>query len=196
MNGERQRHSRPVGLPRRFTDRVEDVAAWVLTVLGGLTAVLAVTTGVRLHDEGMHRVGLESRERMQVQAVLLGPASPIAAAERPPGVRVVAVPTSIRYLAPDGAEHVADVPVTGAAPAGRAVPLWVDRSGQVVGAPGTTADAVSRALVGAVGVLLVGALVLGGSWAGVRAATRRVNVARWEREWTQVEPRWSGRTRS
>ena len=120
MNGEWQRHSPPVRLPRRPTDRVEDVAAWVLTILGVLTAVLAVTTGLRLYDEGMHRIGLETRERMQVQAVLLGPANPNAAGERPPGVRVVAVPTSIRYLAPDGAEYVADVPVTGAVAAGRA----------------------------------------------------------------------------
>jgi hypothetical protein len=196
MNGERQRHSRPVRLPRRPTDRVEDVAAWVLTVLGALTAVLAVMTGVRLHDEEMHRIGLETRERMQVQAVLLEPANPNAAGERPPRVRVVPVPTSIRYLTPDGAEHVADVPMTGAVPAGRAVPLWVDRSGQVVGAPGRAADAVGRAAVSAVGIALIGALILGGSWAGVRAVTRRVNTARWEREWMQVEPRWSGRTRS
>jgi hypothetical protein len=109
---------------------------------------------------------------------------------------VVAAPTSIRYLAPDGAEQVADVPMTGAVPAGRAVSLWVDRSGRVVGAPGRSADAVGRAAVGAVGIALIGALILGGSWAGVRAATHRVNTARWEREWMQVEPRWSGRTRS
>ena len=196
MNGERQRDSPPVRMPRRPTDRVEDVAAWVLTILGALTAVLAVTTGLRLYDEGMHRIGLETRERMQVQAVLLEPANPDAAGERPPGVRVVAVPTSIRYLAPDGAEYVADVPVTGAVAAGRAVPLWVNPSGQVVGAPGHTVDAVGRAAVGAVGIALIGFLILGGSWAGVSAATRRVNMARWEREWMQVEPRWSGRTRS
>ena len=196
MNGEWQRHSPPVRLPWRPTDWVEEVAAWVLTILGVFTALLAVTTGVRLHDEGMHRIGLETRERMQVQAVLLEPANPKAAGERPPGVRVVAAPTSIRYLAPDGAEQVADVPMTGAVPAGRAVSLWVDRSGRVVGAPGRSADAVGRAAVGAVGIALIGALILGGSWAGVRAATHRVNTARWKREWMQVEPRWSGRTRS
>ena len=196
MNGEWQRRSPPVRLPWRPTDRVEEVAAWVLTILGVLTALLAVTTGVRLHDEGMHRIRLETRGRMQVQAVLLEPANPNAGGERTLGVRVVAVPRSIRYLAPDGTERVTDVPVTGAEHPGRAVPLCVDRSGQVVGAPGHTADAVGRAAVGALGIALIGTLILGGSWAGVRAATRRVNMARWEREWMLVEPRWSGRTRS
>jgi hypothetical protein len=51
---------------------------------------------------------------------------------------------------------------------GVAAPLWVNRSGEVVGAPGRTTDAVGRAAVGAAGILLVGPLILAGSWAGVR----------------------------
>jgi hypothetical protein len=195
MRGERQRLSRRARLPRRPTDRIEDLVAWVLTALGLLTALLAVVTGVRLYGDGMHRIGLEARERTQVQAVLLEPAPAKALGEKPRGARAVAVPVPVRYTAPDGTEHLADVPATGPLPAG-VVPLWVNRSGEVVGAPGRTTDAVGRAAVGAAGILLVGPLILAGSWAGVRAGTRRVNIARWEREWTQVEPRWSGRTPS
>ena len=196
MRGERQRLSRPARLPRRPTDRIEDLVAWALTALGLLTALLAVVTGVRLYGDGMHRIGLEARERTQVQAVLLEPAHAKALGERPRGARAVAVPVPVRYTAPDGTEHLADVPVRGLLPAGVAVPLWVDRSGEAVGAPGRTTDAVGRAAVGAAGILLVGSLILAGSWAGIRVGTRRVNMARWEREWTQVEPRWSGRTPS
>ena len=106
--------------------------------------------------------------------MLLEPAPAKALGERPRGARAVALPVPVRYTAPDGIEHLADVPATGPLPAGVAVPLWVDRSGEVVGAPGRTTDAVGRAAVGAAGILFVGPLILAGSWAGVRVGTRRV----------------------
>jgi hypothetical protein len=71
----------------------------------------------------------------------------------------------------------------------------VDRSGAVTAAPVRGLDVVAGAVTGAGGVLAVGAGVLGGIWLGVRWAVLRLDSARWAREWEQVEPRWSGRTR-
>ena len=71
MQNERQRHSRPARLPRRATDRVEDLVAWMLITLALLTAVVAATLALRLYDAGMSRAAAETRERTQLQAVLL-----------------------------------------------------------------------------------------------------------------------------
>lgn len=195
MRGERQRHTHPQRLPRRATDRIEDVVAWLLTTLGLLVAVLAATTGARLHAEVAHRVDVETQERTQVQAVLLEPA-PTVLGDKARGARPLPVSVPARYPAPDGTERVADAPVPGPLPAGAAVPIWVDRSGKITTAPVRAADPMASAAMGAAGVLIVGAIVLGGLWAVVRGTILRVNLARWEREWAQVEPRWRGGTRA
>ena len=194
MRGERQRHTHPQRLPRRATDRIEDVVAWLLTTLGLLVAVLAATTGARLHAEGAHRVDVETQERTQVQAVLLERA-PTVLGDKARGARPMPVSVPARYPAPDGTERVADAQVQGPLPAGAAVPIWIDRSGKIT-APVRAAHPMASAATGAAGVLIVGALVLGGLWAGVRRTILRVNLARWEREWAQVEPRWTGGTRA
>ena len=91
---------------------------------------------------------------------------------------------------------MADARVQGPLPAGTVVPIWVDRAGKATVAPVRTANVVGSVATGVVGVLIVGGFVLGGVWVGVRGALLRVNLARWEREWEQVEPRWRGGTRA
>jgi hypothetical protein len=76
------------------------------------------------------------------------------------------------------------------------MPMWVDRSGELTGAPTSAIDAVRHAAAGAVGVLAVGAAVLICAGAAFRGEVQRITMARWEREWARVEPRWSGRTPS
>jgi hypothetical protein len=192
MRGERKRH--PQRLPRRVTDRIEDAVAWLLTTVGLLVVVLAVTTGARLYGEGMHRLDVEYHDRTQVQAVLLEPA-PAGVALGDMGRRAAAIPVPVpaRYTAPDGTAGQADARVQGPLPAGAAVPVWVDRAGDISTALGSRVEVVESAATGGAGVLIVGASVLGGLWAGVRGSTQRAVMARWEREWVQVEPRWSGR---
>jgi hypothetical protein len=65
----------------------------------------------------------------------------------------------------------------------------------VTSAPARGVDALGSAAAGGGGVLVIGAVVLGGIWMGVRAGLLRLNTARWAREWEQVEPQWRGRTR-
>ena len=102
-------------------------------------------------------------------------------------------PVPARYTAPDGTERRVDAPVL-------ALPRHhgVDLGGPVRGdhhPPARSADAVASAAVSGGGVLAGGGVVIGGIWMGVRAGLLRLNTARWAREWEQVEPQWSGRTR-
>ena len=197
MRGERHRHSRPQRLPRRSIDRIQDLVIWMLITLALLTAVLAATVAARRYGEWMHRAEIETRERTPVQAVLLEPVPQVLAVDDGGrAVRLLPTPVPVRYTASDGTERRAEAQVVGPRPAGAVMPMWVDRSGELTGAPTSAIDAVRHAAAGAVGVLAVGAAVLICAGAAFRGEVQRITMARWEREWAQVEPRWSGRTPS
>ena len=197
MRGERHRQSRPERLQRRSIDTIEDLVTWTLITLALLTAVLAATVAARRYGEWMHRAEIETRERTQVQAVLLEPAPQLFAVDsQGRAVRLLPAPVPVRYTAPDGTEQLAQAHVMGPRPAGVTVPMWLDRSGELTSAPTRGIDAVRYAAAGGLGVLAIGAAVLVCSGAAFRSELQRITMARWEREWARVEPRWSGRTPS
>lgn len=189
MRGERSR------LPRRRTDCIEDAVAWLLTAVGLLVVVLALMAGVRAYGEDMRRIATGSGDRTQIEAVLLEPApTGVMAGRIDQPVGAALVPVAARYTAADGVEHVADVWVRGPRAAGTPVPIWVDRAGAVTTPPPRRADAVLGATVRAAVIVVPGVFVLAGIWVLLRIGVRRANLARWKREWAQVEPSWSGRT--
>jgi hypothetical protein len=197
VRGERHRQSRPERLQRRSIDTIEDLVTWMLIALALLTAVLAATVAARRYAEWMHRAEIETRERTQVQAVLLQPAPQLFAVDsQGRAVRLLPAPVPVRYTAPDGTEQLVQAHVMGPRPAGVTVPMWLDRSGELTGAPTSGIDAVRHAAAGGFGVLAIGAAVLVCSRAAFRSELQRITMARWEREWARVEPRWSGRTPS
>jgi len=194
MHRERQRHPRPERLLRRPIDRIEDLVLWMLIALGLLTVVLAATVGARRYGEGMQRVDTETRERTQVQAVLLEPARHLLVADDPArAVRRIPTPVPVRYTAPDGTAHQANALMLGRRSAGATEQIWVDRSGTITDAPARSVDAVTSAVIGGVGVLVMGLLALTFTWAAVHARILRLSAARWGRDWERVEPQWSGR---
>jgi hypothetical protein len=170
-------------LPRRATDRVEDLAAWVVAVLALVLLLASGLVGVGVARSTAH----EAASREHVDAVLLTDAPP---ALRDPDARVA---RAARYRDPAGAEHVVVVPVAGRPPAGRVVHLWVDGGGRVTTPPPGRADATLRGVVVAAGVALAGGLLLLGLWTGVRRRLDARNAQWWAREWARVEPAWSGR---
>ena len=197
MRGERHRQSRPERLQRRSIDTIEDLVTWTLIALALLTAVLAATVAARRYAEWMHRAEIETRERTQVQAVLLQPAPQLFAVDsQGRAVRLLPAPVPVRYTAPDGTEQLAQAHVMGPRPAGVTVPMWLDRSGELASAPTSGIDAVRHAGAGALGVMAIGAAVLVCAGAAFRSELQRITMARWEREWARVEPQWSGRTPS
>ncbi|MBW0118579.1 Rv1733c family protein [Pseudonocardia abyssalis] len=177
---------------RRFTDVLEDLAAWILTSAGAFVLVAAILSGFAAHADAALRVREERATRTTAEAVLLTDAPVVRGAKgsAPGRVRVEA-----RWTAPDGSLRTGQVSAAAGAPAGSPVTVWVDRDGRTVAPPADEAGAMAVGGIVAGGLLLIGGLVLGSCWAGVRLVTGRVNAARWEREWARVGPEWSGERR-
>jgi hypothetical protein len=181
-------------LPRRRTDRFEDVATWLLMALGLAVVVLSATVGVRTYATIAGAIGAEAADRTEVDAVTLTD-SPLVmgAGEVDPGAVTVTVP--VRWTGQDGSVHTAPAMIAGATPAGQPVQIWLDRSGQPVPAPATGVDAVVQA-VAIGGLLLAGGTVLVVlAWLSTWRLVERRNALFWEREWARVGPQWTGHGR-
>ena len=175
-------------LPRRVTDRVEDAVAWVLTAAALFVLLGAVLGGVGVYSGAVDRARTAAHERTPVAAVLVD--APVSN-----GAAGSLTLRSAHYVDPVGAEHEIDVTVAGSPPAGEAVRAWVNREGRVVDAPLTPFDAVVVGASAGVGIAIVGCLILGSAWLGLRRWLDRRNAADWGREWDRIEPEWSGRNR-
>lgn len=177
--------SDPGRLPRRATDRVEDLVAWLLSGAALLVVVAAVVTGVNVHGREAERARLDNRSASQARAVLLENAHVVSGdfAAAPAQVRA-------RWTDRDGREHVGPIAATRSRPAGTEVDVWIDAEGEITSRRTHPANAVIGGIVSALGVLCAGATPLLATWFGVRSLTWRSNSRRWEREWARVEPRW------
>lgn len=177
---------------RRSTDVVEDVAAWVLTSMGLLVLLAAILAGSAAYGSTVERGLVERAARTPVQAVLLED-TPVVSGAR--GTAPSLVHARASWADPDGTPHSGLVEAAPALRAGSTVTIWLDHDWRVVPRPVGEDEAVIAGGIAATGVVLLGGLVLGGCWAGVRIATGRADAALWEQEWEQVEPEWSGRGR-
>jgi hypothetical protein len=172
---------------RRRTDRLQTALGWMLVLAGLVTLLAAALTAASAYRDGLDRVQRDAAARTTVVGVLLDDASPIGAGPQRP-VRV-------SYVDPMGRAHVGQVPVTGRLLAGTSVRVEVDGDGRVGVEPPSRGDAVLSAVTAAIGVTLLGGVLLVLSWVGIRQAIAAHNHGAWEREWRQIEPRWSGRGR-
>ena len=172
-------------LPRRCTDRVEDLLAWLLTSLGLLAVLASVFVGHAAHQAALGRAGAAS----PVRAVLLADApDPSGVAQRAPARRP-SVPAS--WTDADGVAHVVPVSLPSARPAGAAVTLWVDRAGRVVADPAErSTQAWAFATSAGLTVVALSWALLTLAWSAVCRVTAACNAAGWAREWAWVEPRW------
>ena len=195
-DGERSRPSRAQRIssrriPKRGTDWLEDVAAWVLASLSLLGAAVSLMVGLQVHGSLMERAALESTARTPVRAVLLQDTQVVPAADDQQTGPVVQVP--VRWVDTDGTVRVDEASVTGLPRAGDTVQVWADRSHHLVPAPTNPDDATAAGVVATGITLFLSVAVLMVAWCGVRHLTFTRNYARWAREWAEVEPRWSGR---
>ena len=168
-------------LPRRRTDRVEDLVAWLLTTLGLFAAFGCLLVGHAAHGHA----GAAS----PVRAVLLVDAPPAPAVDqRVPSPRLR---TAVAWTGPDGAGLVASVSVAPALPAGSAVTLWVDGAGRVMADPAErSAEAWAFGISAGLTVVALSWALLTLAWSAVCRVTASCNAAGWAREWARVEPRW------
>lgn len=174
---------------RRRTDLVEDAVAWLLTAAGLLLVTVAIVTGAAVHAQVQERADLADTQVVSVPAVLLEAALTVPADGGPsPEFLVPAA-----WTGPDGRTHTGPVRAPAGATAGSQVRVWVDLQGVPTRPPVTAAVAVATGALAAIGVLLIGAIVVGAAWMFTRRAIAGVNAARWEREWARVAPEWTGR---
>ena len=178
-------------IPRRGTDWLEDAAAWVLISLGLIGAALSIIAGMQVHGSLLERAQLESSARTPVRAVLLQDAPVIPSADDQENGPMVQVP--VRWVDTDGTERVDEATVSGLPRAGDTVRLWADRDHHLVPPPTNADDAAAAGVVAAGISLFLSVALLLVLWCGVRHYAFTRNRARWEREWAEVEPRWSGR---
>jgi hypothetical protein len=172
-------------LPRRRTDHVEDLVAWLLVSLGLLAVLGSVLAGRSAHDAALGRAAAA----VPVGAVLVAEAAPPPAAhQRVPAPRTHA---PVSWTGADGVAYTATVTVPPALPAGSAVTLWVDGEGRLVADPAErAAEAWAFGVSAALTVMALSCGLLTLVWSAVRRATAACNAAGWAREWARVEPRW------
>jgi hypothetical protein len=178
-------------IPRRGTDWLEDATAWVLASLGLLGAALAMIVGLQVHGSLLERAQLESSARTPVRAVVLQDSPVVPDADYQQNAPPVQVP--VRWIDTDGTVRVDQATVDGLPRAGDTVQVWVDRQHHLVPRPTTADDATAAGIVVAGITLFLSVALLLVAWCGVRHYAFTRNRARWEREWAEVEPRWSGR---
>jgi hypothetical protein len=171
---------------RRRTDRIEDVAVWILIAAGLLVVLLSCGIGFRVHDDLLERGRMESAARTPTVARLLADSSVINSANA--ASSSVMVPAT--WQDPSGAPRTGFIEAPRGLHAGGSVAIWIDASGAKVPAPTSAEDAVVIGLVAGGMALGVGIGLLVGLWALIRRATLAANCARWEAEWREVAPRW------
>ncbi|WP_225101709.1 hypothetical protein [Streptomyces sp. CoH27] len=174
---------------RRREDLVEAwiiLAIWVMAVVGG------AVTGVLTARAAGEVFAQQRAHQHAVRAVLLADAPHGAsAAWTTDGL----VPAQVRWTAPDGTSRTGSTLVDSGLRVGSRVAAWQDDHGRLaLSKPTDPAEgAVEAALFGAAAGLAVAAPVYGAGALG-RVWLDRRRLARWDREWDLVEPRWGHRT--
>ena len=179
--------ARRKGRPTRWTDRVEDVAAWVLFATGLLVILFACTFGIGIHDRMVQQGRTEALDRTATSATLLE-SSPLIASPCNSGAPI---PVLATWEDRSGMERTGLVTAPQGLAKGSVLPIWIDRSGAVVPEPTTSGDALVLAAIIAGLVISGGVVALAVLWAVLRHVLMAYNCAAWEQEWKAVAPLWS-----
>jgi hypothetical protein len=171
-------------LPRRATDRVEDVVAWMLTAAGLFLVSAAAVAGVAVCTHQAEAASGASETR----AVLLDDTQVGVAADP-----AILLPVRAMWTDRTGGQRTGVIFVTPSATAGSQVDVWVDADGTATTALSRRGAAVVAGIATGAVVVLGGSMMLAAAWRGVRRVTGARNVRQWEREWERVGPDWTGR---
>ena len=184
---QRKQTDRARGMPRRPTDRLEDAVSAVLLLVLFVAAIAAMLVGTQTYASVLEMARVQAAARTPVTATLM---------QDTPSPRTGdLVSAQVHWTGPDGVEHIGATQAHGGLNAGHPVPIWVDRSNNIVPKPVDRTDALVAAvsLGGTLLAIVAGLLAL--AWNGTRRCTMALNRARWEREWAMVEPAWSAHYR-
>ncbi|MCE0764442.1 hypothetical protein LWC35_16225 [Pseudonocardia kujensis] len=173
-------------LPRRRSDRLADLVAWVFCALTLVALGAALVVGLNIHSSLTARAVAEARDRTPLTVVV---------AEEVPVVPEAGnrIPADVRWTGPDGVAHTARTEVAAPKHVGDQVSAWITADGRLVRAPLGADEVVFVTITSAGTLLLVGGLLLAGVGRLAFAGVARLRAAEWAREWAEVEPRWTGR---
>jgi hypothetical protein len=176
---------------KRRSDRLQMVARLVVVLAFVAAPPLAVLAATKTTTHLEDVAAIEAAERQHTTAVTLEDALAAGGgAVTDAGTRVkVAVPA--HWTAPSGDNRTGTVMVPPGTPAGTAVPVWIDRQGELTWAPmnprGIQGTATAMALLPLLGVPIA-------TWACYAvfcAALDARRDRRWTEGWAAVEPRWN-----
>ena len=175
---------------RRRADKIE---AWLapvaIAVFLGLCPVVAVGVSAWIHADNAAAIRAEHSWH-SVEATLLKAAP--GPAQSDGGANSWLVWTRARWSV-GGLTKTGTVPVLANSPAGSTQTVWLNAAGAVQLPPASATQVAGLAdtttVVGLTGL----AVLLGGLTWLIRHALDRRRLARWERAWLTVEPRWSHR---
>jgi hypothetical protein len=169
-----------------------------LLVTGVLIGLLVLPVALMLGSDTYAAQSLMAKEqssaRHETTATLLAdaPTTTVAAGET-----ASAGTSAVRaeWHTPDGRTRVGLIIADDGTRAGTRIPVWLDAEGNPVNRPLTPTDAVASAITVTVIVWTVALALLTGLFLLSRACLDRCRSLAWQRQWAEVEPEWSHRTR-
>ncbi|MFJ4687228.1 hypothetical protein [Streptomyces sp. NPDC088789] len=177
--------SNPLRRPEDIVEAWVVLLVWLIVTVGG-GAVAAVTVhGVE------HALAEQRALRQPVRAVLVtdGPRAPGTTAQAGGAVR-----GQVRWTAPDGTPRTGHTLVDAGLRAGARVTVWEDPRGRLaLFPPSSPAEGRAEAALFGAGAALAVAAPVYGAGAFARSRLDRRRLARWDREWDLVGPRWGPR---
>lgn len=185
------RFLRRLGLSRnplaRHWDRLEAVLILLLLVAAALALPIAAATGSVTFADQMAMATAQSRSRHQVVATF-GSAQPTPSTPSPSPIDEESSTTfgaasrSATWVLPDGSVRTGTIVGASDVGSAQAMRIWVDDSGQQVGAPLTSTDATFTAAIATAFVELTAIAFLAVLyWVG-RAVLDRLRTRQWSRD--------------
>jgi len=175
---------------RRRSDVIE---AWlvpaVIAVFLVLGPLLINVVSARAHAQNA-AVQQAERSWHRVPAVLLQAVPGPLMSDNGANFWVTWTPARWTYR---GREHVGRIPADAGTRAGAAVPVWLNRAGNVEMPPLTAGQVRDRIALAAAVALSTLAILLAGLTLLARWLIYRRRLARWETAWLAVGPQWSRR---
>jgi len=178
---------------KRRSDRVQMVARFVVVLSFLLAPPLAVLAATATTTHLQAVADAEAADRTRTRAVLLegaraprGDSGDVASTVTPVQARAV-------WSVPGGTSREGIVLVAPRTPVGTAVPVWVDRQGNLTRAPldraGIARSATAMGALPLIGVPLATGILYAVLCLGLNAHRER----RWAQDWVAVEPDWHSR---
>lgn len=176
---------------RRPADRRRTRLGWAVLLLAALAVALSAVTAAAGYGAARRATDEQAARLHRVTATTLAAAQDNS--DWAPGVPAQ-VPARWHY--PADRARTGQVVVPAGTARGASVEVWVTDSGAAARPLRSTADLAAAAALTGFALLTGSALVCGTVLVVGRRRIDSVTAREWSREWEQVEPRWSGRSRS